>query len=374
MPDKKLALYIHIPFCQAKCDYCDFYSHASSEKEIEAYFQYLHAELEQYSASGLLKTYTLDTLFVGGGTPSIVSGELWGPLIAQIHQALPTVNTPEISIEINPDSINEKKMNFLQKYGFNRFSFGIQSTKTELRKTIGRNPNALDIKKLLPITDKLSENQISLDFLMGIPGQKKEDIDQDFSFIDRVNPAHISWYELTIYPQTRYGEKNPVEMEEDQKMELHRYLAKKLQARGYAQYEVSNYSKPGFECRHNKSYWKLNPYIGLGESAASYIKNTYTVNETGEPYRNLLHKKEFPIAQKTIFTPSQMLENHLIFGLRLKKGIQWAKISSLLYSSQKIRKKLFLALQNRQLIIRNNRLLVPARYYPLLDSILLNFI
>ena len=364
---KKLGIYIHIPFCIKKCGYCDFYSY---EKVKKNYVNYLISEISIYLKKNFFKKYIIDSLYIGGGTPSILSYKDYSRLFSFLKKYLPLNKKIEITIEFNPEHINVETLTLFKSIGINRFSFGIQSTNKELLKIIGR---GTIIKNYEYIVEKVRESNlpnISLDFLFAIPSQKEEDIIKDFNFIDEINPHHISWYQLTFYKNTHLYNKLKKGVikypEEENILKLSEFIKRELVKRGFHHYEVSNYAKKGFECLHNLKYWQLSYYLGFGESACGFYNRTFYENYRGKEYYNAIKNKIFPYKVKKVYSIDEYFFLQLMMGLRLKKGI---KISSLVKNPLK-NEKIKEFLNDDILLQKNGYLRISEKFFPLLDSIL----
>ena len=321
---KKLGIYIHIPFCRSKCAYCDFYSIVSSEHKIEQYLKALNKELAFYS-SIYKKKYTIDTVYIGGGTPSILAPEQIEFLIENIKKTFVIIPKPEISIEVNPESLSEAHLKIFQKCGINRLSIGVQTFNNKILKTIKRRTDKAEIIKKIKLAGKYFK-KISLDLIIGLPYQDealfKKDLENAVSF----KPVHLSLYSLMLKKDLPlfqvYKEKKDIFLDDDQTADCYIYADKFLSAHKLKRYEISNFVNKGYECIHNLKYWLLQPYLGLGASAASfmdgrrwkniddvdkYIKHTVTGKFKEREFENINKIKHY--------------NEKIMLSLRLKDGI-----------------------------------------------------
>lgn len=260
-------LYFHIPFCRFKCPYCDFYS-VKYEKELAVkYTDRLIEEMKKYNGS-------FDTIYFGGGTPSIIEPELLGKIITASKNQFDISENAEITVECNPSKNLERDFEKYAQYGINRVSIGMQSARNEERFALGRSAGQAEVMKAVNDAKKAGITNISLDVMLGTPKQTLESLDETFEFIDKANVTHISAYMLKIEEGTKFFELKDrlVLPDEDTTAEMYLKTIDELKKLGFNQYEISNFSKPGFESRHNLKYWLLEDYLGIGASAHSMWK------------------------------------------------------------------------------------------------------
>ncbi len=271
-----LGLYIHIPFCKQKCLYCDFLSMANcSESLISQYVSSLKAEIDMYSK--IYSNYNIDTIFIGGGTPTYISCEFIKEILDTIYNKFNVLRNCEISCEANPGTLDIKKLNLLKKAGINRLSLGLQTTSNDLLKKIGRIHSYEEFLENYILAREAGFNNINIDLMFGLPNQTFFNFEETLLKVTALKPEHMSIYSLIIEEGTPFFDmyqKGKIELpDEDEERKMYHYLLKFLNANGYFQYEISNYSKPGFECKHNLRYWNCDEYLGLGVSAHSFINN-----------------------------------------------------------------------------------------------------
>lgn len=302
-------LYIHIPFCKNKCPYCAFYSKKYCAEEAEDYTEKLIAEMQNYNGA-------FDTVYFGGGTPSVIDAELIEKLLTAARAQFDIADGAEITIECNPSSENlEEKLAHYAKMGINRISLGMQSAVKAERLALGRTADKEQVFRIIKAARKNGIENISLDLMLGTPKQSAESLDETLDFIEQTGVPHISAYILSIEegtPFERLQEKLPLP-DEEQTAELYLKAVNRLEAMGLKQYEVSNFARAGFESRHNNKYWLLAPYLGLGATAHSFW------NGRRFYYDEALSKIDDG--------EGGTREEKIMLGLRLKKGIKKSLIS-----------------------------------------------
>ncbi|PMH22261.1 radical SAM family heme chaperone HemW [Vibrio splendidus] len=262
-----LSLYVHIPWCVQKCPYCDFNSHALKaeipEKEyIDALFEDLDTDIEKYQLNDAPRP--LHSIFIGGGTPSLFSPEGIGRLLQGIKQRIPFKPEIEITMEANPGTIEAERFAGYQKAGITRISVGVQSFEQEKLERLGRIHGQDEAVNAAHLAHKIGLNSFNLDLMHGLPDQS---IDQALADLDKaieLDPPHLSWYQLTIEPNTMFYYKTPKLPDDDDLWDIFDLGHKKLADAGYVQYEISGYSKPRYQCQHNLNYWRFGDYLGIG--------------------------------------------------------------------------------------------------------------
>lgn len=295
-------LYIHIPFCRSKCPYCDFFSVKYDEMAAERYVDRLIAEIKKYNGS-------FDTIYFGGGTPSIIDSSLIGRIITAVKSQFEISDNCEITVECNPSKNLEKDFENYTKYGVNRISLGMQSARNKERFALGRIAGQNEVAKAVGDAKRAGITNISLDVMLGTPHQTLDSLDETFEFIDKMNVTHISAYMLKIEENTKFFEmKNQLALpDEDTVCDMYLKTVKTLNTLGFNQYEISNFSKTGFESRHNLKYWELEDYLGLGASAHSYLNGN-----------RFYYDKNFNLVDDG---KGGGYGEKIMLGLRLSKGI-----------------------------------------------------
>ena len=312
-------LYIHIPFCEKKCAYCDFYSAFVSEDMLDKYMQALYREITKWG--GILDR-PIDTIYIGGGTPSLL-GERIVPLIKRIRENFEITDDAEITAEVNPGPVAETFLPNAKRAGVNRISIGAQSGDNAMLKILGRTHTAEDTKRMVSLARSLGFSNISLDLMIGLPQSTVESLGRDIDFIKSLSPEHISAYILKLEPDTAFGRKCEVlGLPDDEGVaEQYLYMCEHLEGADFCHYEISNFSKNGFESRHNLKYWLCKEYLGIGPAAHSFIDNRRFY------YPRDLHG--FLKGADTVFD-GEGGDPHekLMLSLRLKRGINLEDIYS----------------------------------------------
>lgn len=318
---KPLSIYIHVPFCEKKCDYCDFYSFVPANKEqIKQYTESLNKEIDLYMEE--IKTNGIATVFFGGGTPSMLGSKELVPLFLRLRPYL--TKDAEVTMEGNPESVRKLDIAALKKVGLNRFSMGVQSASDSLLRVMGR---IHDKKVAVEAFEHLRRGgieNINLDFISSVYGETEEDIEESLSLIESLKPEHISLYSLIVEEgtpfYTRYMNET-CDREEEDRRHVHLY-ERGLRELGYRQYEISNFSKEGFQCRHNLNYWQLGDYLGLGPGASGNLGNIRYVNTIDfNLYRVQVRENKRPIAKRELLSPIDRDNEMTMLGLRLNRGI-----------------------------------------------------
>jgi len=269
-----LSLYIHIPYCQAKCPYCDFNSHAASSWPEADYTSALIAELAHRSSGPPFSGERLKTIFFGGGTPSLFSARSIGSILDAAAGRFGIDPDAEITLEANPGTVDAAKLDGLRAAGVNRLSFGAQSFDDATLKYLGRIHNADETRQAARLAHRAGFERLNLDLIFGVPGQTVADVTRDIAEAAALGPDHISAYNLTFEEGTPFfadmkrGRIRPLPA--DEQAAMYAAVRTELPARGYAMYEISNYARPGREARHNLAYWRAESYLGIGAGAHSF--------------------------------------------------------------------------------------------------------
>ncbi len=318
-------IYIHIPFCKSKCTYCDFASYPKEIGKTESYFACLYREVEGRGRS--LQGKTFDTLYIGGGTPSCVDQKFIVGLIKQVKKFFTLSDNAEITIEINPGTVDKEKIDSYKKAGINRFSIGLQTGYDDQLKRLNRIHTAKDF---LQTCSLLKGENISADIMIGLHGQTVEQVKKSIDLAIVGGVSHISTYALTPEPGTPiYTDYlNGELLSDDEVADIYDEVVKYLSEKGFNRYEVSNFSKPGFESKHNLNYWERGEYIGLGVSASSFIDgrrftNSYKIDE----YINaIIFNKNPEISSERIENDDAEFES-IMLALRTAKGLDIKKFN-----------------------------------------------
>ncbi|MFT6984257.1 MAG: putative oxygen-independent coproporphyrinogen III oxidase [Psychromonas sp.] len=258
-----LSLYIHIPWCIEKCPYCDFNSHKLRGEIPEQ--DYLQALLEDLSNDLVyVQGRRLETIFIGGGTPSLLSAQGIGWFLREIEKKIPFKEEIEITLEANPGAIENQKISDFKQAGISRLSFGVQSFQQQKLTKLGRIHGPQEAKNAAKQAVAVGMKTFNLDLMHGLPDQSLNDALEDLQTAIALQPTHLSWYQLTIEPNTQYFSHPPILPEDDLLWDIQEAGQKLLADNGYLQYEISAYSKPGFNCQHNLNYWRFGDYLGIG--------------------------------------------------------------------------------------------------------------
>lgn len=318
------SLYIHVPFCRRKCIYCDFYSVGERLADWESL---VRKYLEEFDARRHEIPLPAKTLYLGGGTPSLLPVEALTALVeALTARGAIGESTVERTIEINPDDVTEDKADAWRRIGFNRFSIGVQSFDDGLLHTIGRRHDAASARRAVETLRPLGD--VSLDLIFALPGQTMQQWRQTVADAVSLRPLHISAYALMYEegtPLTRRRDNGTIrEADDDIYLEMFSYLSDALAAAGYRQYEISNYALPGHESRHNSAYWDGTPYLGLGPAAHSYDGRRTRRANPADIRRYLKHNLTGKFYTEETLTDSELAEEYLLTRLRTARGIDLA--------------------------------------------------
>ena len=258
-----LSLYIHIPWCVQKCPYCDFNSHAlKGEVPHEEYVRHLLADLD--NDLPLTGGREVRTIFIGGGTPSLLSSEAMMMLMDGVRARLPLAPDAEITMEANPGTVEADRFSGYQRAGINRISIGVQSFSPQKLQRLGRIHGPEEAKRAAHLAAGLGLRSFNLDLMHGLPDQTLEEALDDLRQAIALNPPHLSWYQLTIEPNTLFSSRPPKLPDDDALWDIFEQGDRLLTAAGYQQYETSAYAKPGYRCEHNLNYWRFGDYLGIG--------------------------------------------------------------------------------------------------------------
>ncbi|NGT10286.1 oxygen-independent coproporphyrinogen III oxidase [Clostridium perfringens] len=319
----KISLYIHIPFCAQKCLYCDFPSFARKDHLRKAYIEALNKEI--ISLREKHNNLEINTIFIGGGTPSVLEADELECLLKEVAK-LNMAKDIEYSMECNPGNLTEEKLEVMKKYGVNRISMGLQAKQDNLLKGLGRIHNYKTFKENFLLAKKVGFNNINVDLMFGLPNQRLNEWEETLREIISLEPAHISAYSLIIEEGTAFynlyeNDKLKLPTEEEERKMYH--LAKKiLEENGFNQYEISNYAKEGKECRHNLAYWNMDNWIGVGSASASYIDGKRIKNISSvEKYINSINEKGEAVEEIINNSKNDNMEEFMFMGLRKINGI-----------------------------------------------------
>jgi oxygen-independent coproporphyrinogen-3 oxidase len=331
------SLYAHIPYCQAKCPYCDFNSHAASAWPEEEYTRALINEMRHRANEVPFRGNTVSTIFFGGGTPSLFKPASIGTILDAAEKIFGIECDAEITLEANPGTVDEEKLRGFRSAGVNRLSFGAQSFNDATLKFLGRIHNADQTREAARMAHRAGFERLNLDLIFAVPGQTRADVLHDIAEAAALEPDHISAYNLTFeegtvfFTEMRHGKIRP--LESDEQADMYAAVREELPRRGYGMYEISNYSKPGRECRHNLTYWHNETYLGIGAGAHNFARDggggRRWWNERG-PARYIALATETGIAETGSETvePRTAMGEYAFLNLRLREGFALSDFTS----------------------------------------------
>lgn len=319
-----LGLYIHVPFCAQKCYYCDFNSYKINSNQKKEYLINIEREMKFYKDE--FKDKCFDTVFFGGGTPSILTVDELQELVNNINENFNIKKDAEITIECNPGTINKEKLEAMKKMGINRLSIGLQATQNYHLKSIGRIHTYEEFEKNYYDALDIGFENINIDLMYALPNQKTQEWKDTLDKIIKLNPSHISAYSLILEEGTKlydmYQNKEFELLDEDTDINMYNYTIDTLKMHGYNQYEISNYSKENLECKHNIIYWKCDNYLGLGPGASGFIGDTrYSNIEDICEYNKCIMQNIRPVSEEIELTKKDKIEEFIFMGLRMNEGI-----------------------------------------------------
>lgn len=349
-----LEIYIHIPFCVKKCDYCDFLSAPADLETKEKYVEALINEIKLNKNK--MSEYVVDTVFIGGGTPSLLEENQISKIMSVLRDNCNMSENPEITIECNPGTITERKLWEYKKSGINRISFGLQSANDEELKSIGRIHNYAGFLESYNLARKCGFDNINVDLMSALPGQTLKSYEETLNKVVRLEPEHISAYSLIVeentlmYDRVKKAQIKGINILPDEESERKMYYLTNniLRSNGYRKYEISNYSKPGKECKHNIGYWQRKEYLGFGIGAASlYKENRYNnisdINKYIEVLTNNIKENSINNVENSSEVENQVnilnsivknlqqlterdrMEEFMFLGLRMMEGVSMEK-------------------------------------------------
>ena len=331
-----MGLYIHIPFCKKKCEYCDFISYEGKENLVEKYIECVKHELTEIGEqnridyeNNLDDLVLVKTVYIGGGTPSFINSKYISELLNVIKNSFTLDSDVEITLEVNPGTADEYKLKEYKDSGINRLSIGLQETHDRILKNIGRIHTYENFLNTYNLARKIGFNNINVDLMLGLPGQTLLDLNESLDNVIKLNPEHISVYSLILEEGTPLYFKvsnHQVQLPDDElERKMYWKVKEKLQEAGYIHYEISNFAKLGYESKHNLSCWNQEEYIGVGVASHSYTNNVrYSVIENIEEYiKNIDTDNE---ADNIIFHEKQnkdsKMQEYMLLGLRKIEGIK----------------------------------------------------
>lgn len=318
------AAYIHIPFCEHICHYCDFNKVFLKNQPVDQYIEALGTEMKLALAQ--TPTNSLNSIFVGGGTPTSLNEKQLERLCSLIREHLPFSSHAEYTFEANPGDLSEEKLKILFEGGVNRISFGVQTFDEELLKKIGRTHRPKDVYSSIERAKKIGFQNISIDLMYSLPGQTIEQFKQTLALSFELNITHFSAYSLIIEPKTIFYQlmnKGKLQIpNEDEEAEMYHVLMSEMEKQGYGQYEISNFAKPGYESKHNLTYWDNDHYYGFGAGAHGYVDGVRRSNYGPiKKYMTPIMNGELPIMDAHPLSEKEKWEEEMFLGLRKVKGV-----------------------------------------------------
>lgn len=322
-----LGIYIHIPFCRSKCAYCDFYSFVPGAEDLyERYTNALISHMEHYKDAVLERT--VDSVFIGGGTPTAMPAEQLVRLVRAVRRIFHVAKGAEFTVETNPATCNQRTFAKLRRAGVNRISMGLQSSSPSELKALSRIHTTEEFEESFKAARKAKIENINVDLMFGIPLQTEDSLFHSIDYVTRLHPEHISLYDLKIEPGTPfYKARNTLQLpDEDTEYNMYIRSVAMLERRGYKQYEISNFARPGKSCRHNLKYWNCDEYLGFGPSAHSFFNNNrFSFVKNIEAYikgvENMDARINITAEREEISGRAQMGE-YIMLRLRLREGVQ----------------------------------------------------
>lgn len=320
----RLGLYVHIPFCVRKCPYCDFNTFTLEKHAVRFFLRWLQTELrligERFSPP------PLDTLFIGGGTPTVLSGAQLSELLGWVHEYIGLSPGAEITVEANPGSVTRRGLQAMRESGINRVSLGVQSFSDEMLRVIGRNHTVRDIETSYDLIRRSGFDNVNFDLMYALPNQTFADWQATLQRAISLGPEHLSCYSLIIEEGTPFGELHargelPLPPD-DEEAAMFEYTIDTCVEAGYEHYEISNFARLGFRCRHNELYWRNESWLAAGPGAHGYWQGKRYWNERGlEEYGRCLEAGELPIDGFETPTLDEQMDETMMLGLRLVGGV-----------------------------------------------------
>ena len=362
---KEIGIYVHIPFCIRKCYYCDFVSFTNQEENIEKYIEAVIKEIESYE----LEEYNVTTIYIGGGTPSSIESRYIEKILHKIKEKIinneTKFNDIEITIEINPGTIDRKKLQNYEEMGINRLSIGLQSTNNEILKNIGRIHTYEEFLEGYILARSIGFDNINVDLMIGLPNQTIEKIKDSVEKVINLEPEHISVYSLIVEEGTKIENLlnvNKITLpEEELERNMYWYVKNKLELNGYIHYEISNFAKENKQSKHNVNCWEQKEYIGIGTAAYSYLNNIRYGNTSNiQKYietQDFKSKKELEKNKIRIIDEVQTLEDkkkeYMLLSLRKIEGVSIKK-----FKEKYVENPIFLYRKQLEKLVNENLLTI----------------
>ena len=375
--NNNVGIYIHFPFCKSKCKYCNFNSFANKDNLQLDYFKSMIKEISMYGN----KKINIDTIFIGGGTPSLMFDGCISTLISELRKKFNILDGCEITIEGNPNSITQSKVREWKECGVNRVSVGLQTVNSNSLKLIGRTHTKKDYINAIETIKSIGINNINTDCLIGLPKQKLSHVKHTLGLISKLGCTHMSVYSLILEENTPLFdmvERGVVKLPKEEKvLGMYNFAFKYLAEMGFDRYEVSNFAKDGYECKHNLHTWQMREYIGLGAGAHSYYDGFRYCNvDSIEEYIKLVKENNKPLNENEKVNEDGLYEETIMLGLRTKYGINLDEIKTNFGKDLlKDKNEIILDMLNNKLIkIENNNLIATDLGFTVLNKVILELI
>jgi putative oxygen-independent coproporphyrinogen III oxidase len=326
------AVYIHIPFCTNKCYYCDFTAYTVKGQPVDDYLSALDHEMRLVTTE--VPPHEIETIFIGGGTPTVLTPEQMERLLEMIQTHFPKRSSQlEFTIEANPGTTTDELLKTMIDGGVNRISFGAQTFRPDLLKRLGRIHGVEEIEESVIAAREAGFQNISLDLMFGLPEQSLEDLHHTLHCALSLNPEHFSCYSLKVEEGTLFyhlAQKDQLPLpDEEEELKMYQSLRSILREAGYEQYEVSNFAKPGRESRHNSIYWLNEEYYGFGTGAHGYLQKIRYANvKSVSELIRMIKRGERPVSESYVVTEQEDMENFMILGLRMMKGVSRSRFQA----------------------------------------------
>jgi len=330
---RPLALYLHIPYCLSRCHYCDFNTYVLDGPQSREYVQALAAEIRHQGAALDAEQRRVETIFFGGGTPSLLPAEDLCALLEVCRTAFRVAPEAEITLEANPETVMPEAFVALRRGGFNRVSLGVQALHAGLLQVLGRPHTPARATEAFAAVRAAGFANVNLDVMFGLPGQSLRDWRRTLEGVVSLAPEHLSTYGLTIEEGTLFGRlhrQGALRLPpEGAHLTMYREALRYLPAAGYRRYEISNFARPGFECRHNLTYWRQGEYLGLGAGAHGYLGGVRSMNQRlPAAYISAVTRQGSAVVARENPSPVEQVEEALMLGLRLADGLHLAAIAA----------------------------------------------
>ena len=375
---KTLGIYVHIPFCRSKCEYCDFYSipGARNKDLMERYLDATVAHIRETAPAA--PGYEIDTVYFGGGTPSFFGARGLSRLFAEIDRRFNVSRDAEVTFEANPDSVTLPMLMSLRRAGFNRISIGVQSDLDEQLKALGRPHNYKQAQQAVSLARRAGFDNVSVDLMFGLPNQSREQWMQTLRHVIDLKADHISCYGLKVEPGTKlYAYQNCANLpDDDAQADMYFYAVETLESFGYKQYEISNFAKDGYICRHNMKYWVGDEYLGFGPCAASdFAGKRFTIEPDLEKYITGVMNKGVILSECETVPLRERAGEYLMLRLRTVDGVEEGEYTRSFLLPFKPIEKVLLDLQKQDLtVLTNGRWRLTPKGFMVSNSILVRLL